>query len=130
MEAKRGAHKQTKHLTNGKIIQLKMLTMSFAKASSRFTGELTTPADQSETTTITVNQNMTNHTKNYLTYWNTKSQTQSQCCPTLKRQYTVAAYLSTVTDVKHRKREREERGEKERRERDRDERETERRETE
>ena len=63
------------------------------------------PQDQSEPTTIRVNQIITKHTKNDLTYWNTKSQTQSQmqCYLALKRQYTVAAYLTTVTDVKHRK---------------------------
>ena len=62
------------------------------------------PQDQSENIPIRLNQIIKHQKQTYLTHWNTKAHTQSkmQCYLALNRQYTVAPYLTTVTDVRHR----------------------------
>ena len=62
------------------------------------------PQDQSENISIRLNQIIKHQKQTYLTHWNTKTHTQSkmQCYLALNRQYSVAPYLTTVTDVRHR----------------------------
>ena len=54
---------------------------------------------------IRLNQIVRKQKENYLTHWkeSTKNQSKLECYLTLKREYTVAEYLSTVTDPKLRR---------------------------
>ena len=54
---------------------------------------------------IRPNQIINSEKQNYLSYWNetTKRQNKLQCYLALNREYTVADYLSTVTDTRQRK---------------------------
>ena len=56
------------------------------------------------TQTIWLNQTVNKERENYLTYWTetTKRQNKLQCYVALNREYTVANYLSTVSDAKQR----------------------------
>ena len=55
--------------------------------------------------TIRPNQVINTEKQNYLSYWTetTKNQNKLQCYLALNRKYTLADYLSTVTNTKHRK---------------------------
>ena len=62
------------------------------------------PQDQN-IQSIRINQITTQSKQNYIVYWETQAQTQSkmQCYLALNRQYTVAKYLTMVTDQNLRK---------------------------
>ena len=66
----------------------------------------THPTEPQDSSTIRPNKIMRKQKDNYLTHWKeltTTKQSKLECYLALNREYTVAEYLTTVTDTKLRK---------------------------
>ena len=81
---------------------LTQLALNLSSYTLTHTNTSLVQGQNKNTKLIRINQIATQLKQNYMTHWEsqTKSQSKNKCYLALKRQYTVANYLTTVTDTK------------------------------